>query len=151
MKEKILEIDFIEVFGYAHAWQITKNKIKEKEIDHCGIKIIDGNIYFLNKFEKEWERKSSMTLLSGREKRDLENFVCYVNEYCNKQRWRAEKGDVYYFVNYNCEIFEANEWLYPSDNLRYELGNYFETREEAKKISEKLRGFWKTIKEEEEK
>lgn len=151
MKEKILEVDFIEVFGYAYAWQISKNKIKEKEIDHCGIKIIDGNIYFLNKFKKEWERKSSMTLLSGREKRDLENFVCYVNEYCNKQKWRAEKGDVYYFVNYNCEIFEVNEWLYPSDNLRYELGNYFETREEAKKISEKLRGFWETIKEEEEK
>ena len=86
MKEKILEVDFIEVFGYAYAWQISKNKIKEKEIDHCGIKIIDGNIYFLNKFEKEWERKSSMNLLSDREKRDLENFVCYVNEYCNKQR-----------------------------------------------------------------
>lgn len=57
MKEKILVIDFQEVFGYVHAWQISKNKIKEKKIDHCGIKIINDNIYFLNKFEKNGKEK----------------------------------------------------------------------------------------------
>ena len=151
MKEKILEIDFIEVFGYAYAWQISKNKIKEKEIDHCGIKIIDGNIYFLNKFEKEWERKSSMTLLSGREKRDLENFVCYVNEYCNKQRWRAENNKIYYYINEIEEIYTAKEIFHPLDDSRYETGNYFKTEKEAEEVLEKLKKFWKTIREEMEK
>lgn len=151
MKEKILEIDFIEVFRYAYAWQISKNKIKEKEIDHCGIKIIDGNIYFLNKFKKEWERKSHMALLSGREKRDLENFVCYVNEYCNKQRWRAENNKIYYYINEIEEIYTAKEIFHPLDDSRYETGNYFKTEKEAEEVLEKLKEFWKTIREEMEK
>ena len=152
MKEKILEVDFIEVFGYAYAWQITKNKIKEKEIDHCGIKIIDGNIYFLNKFEKEWERKSPMTLLIGREKRDLENFVCYVNEYCNKQRWRAEEREEYYYIEEDeLSIEKTQELSYACDDRNYDKGNYFKTQKEAEKVLEKLEEFWKTIREEEEK
>ena len=151
MKEKILVIDFQEVFGYAHAWQISKNKIKEKEIDHCGIKIIDGNIYFLNKFEKEWERKSSMTLLSEAEKRRLEDFVNYVNEYCNKQRWRAENNKIYYYINEIEEIYTAKEIFHPLDDSRYETGNYFKTEKEAEEVLEKLKKFWKTIREEMEK
>lgn len=152
MKEKILEIDFIEVFGYAYAWQITKNKIKEKEIDHCGIKIIDGNIYFLNKFEKEWKRKSPMTLLSGREKRDLENFVCYVNEYCNKQRWRAEEREEYYYIEEDeLSIEKTQELSYACDNRNYDKGNYFKTQKEAEEVLEKLEEFWKVIREEMEK
>ena len=152
MKEKILEIDFIEIFGYAYAWQITKNKIKEKEIDHCGIKIIDGNIYFLNKFEKEWERKNPMTLLSGREKRDLENFICYVNEYCNKQRWRAEEREEYYYIEEDdLTIEKTQELFYTCDDNNYNKGNYFKTQKEAEEILEKLEEFWKVIREEEEK
>lgn len=152
MKGKILVIDFIEVFGYAYAWQITKNKIKEKEIDHCGIKIIDGNIYFLNKFEKEWERKSSMSLLSNREKRDLENFVCYVNEYCNKQRWRAEEREEYYYIEEDdLTIEKTQELSYACDDRNYDKGNYFKTQKEAEEVLEKLEEFWKTIREEMEK
>jgi hypothetical protein len=150
MKEKILVIDFIEVFGYAYAWQISKNKIKE--IDHCGIKIIDGNIYFLNKFEKEWKRKSPMTLLSGREKRDLENFVCYVNEYCNKQRWRAEEREEYYYIEEDeLSIEKTQELSYACDDRNYDKGNYFKTQKEAEEVLEKLEEFWKVIREEMEK
>ena len=152
MKEKILVIDFQEVFGYAHAWKISKNKIKEEEIGHCGIKIIDGNIYFLNKFEKEWERKNSMSLLSDREKRDLENFVCYVNEYCNKQRWRAEEREEYYYIEEDELSIEKTQGLsYACDDNNYDKGNYFKTQKEAEEVLEKLEEFWKVIREEMEK
>ena len=57
MKEKILVIDFIEVFGYAYAWQISKNNIKEKEINYNGVKIVNNEIFFWNKFEKIGKRK----------------------------------------------------------------------------------------------
>lgn len=152
MKEKILEIDFIEVFGYAYVWQITKNKIKEKEIDHCGIKIIDGNIYFLNKFEKEWERKSPMTLLSSLEKRDLESFVIYINERYNKQRWRAEEREEYYYIEEDeLSIEKTQELSYACDDRNYNKGNYFKTQKEAEEVLKKLEEFWKVIREEMEK
>lgn len=152
MKEKILEIEFQEVFGYAHAWQITKNKIKEKEIDHCGIKIINGNIYFLNKFEKEWERKSPMTLLSSLEKRNLADFVNYVNEYWNKQRWRAEEREEYYYIEEDdLTIEKTQELFYAYDDRNYDKGNYFKTQKEAEEVLEKLEEFWKTIREKVEK
>lgn len=152
MKEKILVIDFQEVFGYAHAWQISKNKIKEKEINHNGVKIVNNEIFFWNKFEKNWERKSPMTLLSDREKRDLENFVCYVNEYCNKQRWRAEEREEYYYIEEDeLSIEKTQELFYTCDDNNYNKGNYFKTQKEAEEVLEKLEEFWKTIREEEEK
>lgn len=152
MKEKILVIDFIEVFGYAHAWQISKNKIKEKKIAHNGVKIVNNEIFFWNKFEKNWEKKSFMSLLSGREKRDLENFVCYVNEYCNKQRWRAEEREEYYYIEEDDSTIEkTQELFYTCDDNNYNKGNYFKTQKEAEEVLEKLEEFWKIIREEKEK
>ena len=151
MKEKILVIDFIEVFGYAHAWQISKNKIKEKEINYNGVKIVNNEIFFWNKFEKNWEKKNFMRLLSDREKRDLEDFVNYVNEYCNKQRWRAENNKNYYYINEIGEIYTAKERFHPLDDSRYEIGNYFKTQKKAEEVLEKLEEFWETIRKEMEK
>ena len=151
MKENILEIEFQEVFCCFCAWQITKNKIKDEEINHCGVKIISNNIYFFNKHEKVWERKNSMTLLSLSDKRKVENFVNYVNEYCNKQRWRAENNKTYYYINEIEEIYTAKEIFHPLDDSRYEVGNYFKTEKEAEEVLEKLKEFWKTIREEMEK
>lgn len=152
MKEKILEVDFIEVFGYAYAWQISKNKIKESEINYNGIKIVENKIYFWNKFEKIWERKSSMTLLSSLEKRNLADFVNYVNEYCNKQRWRAEEREEYYYIEEDdLTIEKTQELFYTCDDNNYNKGNYFRTQKEAEEVLEKLEEFWKVIREEMEK
>lgn len=152
MKENILEIEFQEVFCCFCAWQITKNKIKDEEINHCGVKIISNNIYFLNKHEKVWERKNSMTLLSLSDKRKLENFVNYVNEYCNKQRWRAEEKEEYYYIDEELQVVEQTKELsYACDDRTYNKGNYFKTQEEAEKVLAKLKEFWKAIREEMEK
>ena len=152
MKEKILEVDFIEVFGYAYAWQISKNKIKEKEINYNGVKIVNNDVFFWNKFEKNWEKKNFMRLLSTLEKRRLEDFVNYVNEYCNKQRWRAEEREEYYYIEEDeLTIEKTQELSYTCDDNNYEKGNYFKTQKEAKEVLEKLEEFWKTIREEMEK
>lgn len=93
-----------------------------------------------------------MTLLSGREKRDLENFVCYVNEYCNKQRWRAEEREEYYYIEEDeSSIEKTQELFYACDDKNYDKGNYFKTQKEAEEVLEKLEEFWKTIREEMEK
>lgn len=152
MKENILEIEFQKVFGYIYAWQITKNKIKESEISYNGAKIVENKIWLWNKFEKVWERKSSMTLLSESEKRRLEDFVNYVNKYCNKQRWRAEEREEYYYIEEDkLTIEKTQELYYTCDDNNYDKGNYFKTQKEAEEVLEKLEEFWKTIREEEEK
>lgn len=152
MKEKILVIDFQEVFGYAYAWQISKNKIKEKEINYNGIKIVNNEIFFWNKFEKNWEKKSFMRLLSDLEKRRLEDFVNYVNEHFNKQRWRAEEREEYYYIEEDeLSIEKTQELFYACDDRNYDKGNYFKTQKEAEIVLEKLEEFWETIREEMEK
>lgn len=152
MKEKILEVDFIEVFGYAYAWQISKNNIKEKEINYNGVKIINNEIFFWNKFEKNWEKKNFMRLLSDLEKRKLEDFVNYINEHFNKQRWRAEEREEYYYIEEDeLTIEKTQELSYTCDDNNYEKGNYFKTQKEAKIVLEKLEKFWKTVREEMEK
>ena len=150
-------MDFIAeiILGYMDellAAEISKNKIKESEINYNGIKMVENKIYFWNKFEKIWERKSSMTLLSSLEKRNLADFVNYVNEYCNKQRWRAEEREEYYYIEEDdLTIEKTQELSYACDDRNYDKGNYFKTQKEAEEVLEKLEEFWKAIREEMEK
>ena len=54
-------------------------------------------------------------------------------------RWRAEDGELYYYVNMygNVEPFtERKEW---SDDKSYNSGNYFRTKEEAEAAAVKWR------------
>ena len=46
-------------------------------------------------------------------------------------RWRAEMGCVYWFVDDDGETETDYDTRHVSDELRYRIGNYFRTREEA--------------------
>ena len=68
-----------------------------------------------------------------------------------KERWRANIGEVYYYLTMNNDVFVEQTW---EENYRnftnlfanehYQMGNYFRTREEAEamrvKIKELLKG-----------
>ena len=55
------------------------------------------------------------------------------------ERCRLFNGQLYYFSNSNGSInFDMDNYI-KTDNERYELGNYFQTREEAEKAVEKRR------------
>ena len=49
------------------------------------------------------------------------------------KRWRAENGGEYWFLNTLSEIICSEEDNQNSDNFRYASGNYFKTKEEAKR------------------
>ena len=55
------------------------------------------------------------------------------------KRWRAEKDDDYYFIRAEGIVCFDRENEAIMDNSRYELGNYFETREEAEFEVERLK------------
>ena len=71
----------------------------------------------------------------------LKEKVKAINEkYGIKKRWRAEKGEKYYYSTDSTFYFEH---CYESgdsiDNKRYEIGNYFETEEEVDKYTEYIK------------
>ena len=50
----------------------------------------------------------------------------------NKQKRRASKGDSYYFVNDIGEVCRMLDFMGRNENLKYNIGNYFSSEEEAK-------------------
>ena len=64
-------------------------------------------------------------------------------------RWRAEIGQAYYHVHDNgilplrlC-VRQATDVGYPHDAVRFKSGNYFQTKEEAEAMAEKVRALFK--------
>lgn len=59
------------------------------------------------------------------------------------KRWRAEVGETYWFVNNNGVCFGVCDIREKYDNDRYDVGNYFRTREEAEEIAVKFKAMLK--------
>lgn len=55
------------------------------------------------------------------------------------KRWRAKKGEQYWYLNYVCECFEANDDRCFYDDNCYNIGNYFRTKEEAEEMAVKFK------------
>lgn len=55
------------------------------------------------------------------------------------KRWRAENLCTYWLVALDASAQEARDTYGECDNQRYEIGNYFRTREEAEKVAEKFK------------
>ena len=49
----------------------------------------------------------------------------------HEKRWRAERFGEYYLINSRTEILKVNEHYCEDDDLLYNIGNYFKTRDEA--------------------
>ena len=71
------------------------------------------------------------------------------------KRWRAAKGKLYYFVNFNTKdwfCYNENKDDYDYiDNGFYNSGNYFQTEVEAQSIVQKLNTYFKQLIQEEHK
>ena len=80
--------------------------------------------------------------------KQIKEFVDYVNEkYGIPKRWRAEDFKNYYYINNASDICDSTEEKCDIDNERYELGNYFQTEEQAQKIinSKEWQDFWAKV------
>ncbi len=56
-----------------------------------------------------------------------------------KKRWRAERGEEYYYINFQLKILFDEEDFAEIDEERYDVGNYFETKEEAQEYAEYMK------------
>lgn len=77
-----------------------------------------------------------------------ETIINEINEkYGIPKRWRAEDFKNYYYINNASDICDSTEEKCDIDNERYELGNYFQTEEQAQKIinSKEWQDFWAKV------
>ena len=56
-----------------------------------------------------------------------------------KKRWRAEVNETYYFIDEELECAKATETLHRLDDKMYKYRNYFQTREQAEKVVERIK------------
>ena len=92
----------------------------------------------MNEIEKLKEKQEKL-------ERDLEELGIQLNELEEKKitksgkRWRCVKDRFYWYIEGDCEVYGEYETDDDYDNARYETGNYFRTKEEAKKTVEKIK------------
>lgn len=70
---------------------------------------------------------------------EIEKKINELARQTSEVRWRAEKGDSYYYMLSTGKTNEYKDVDCVLDNDRYNLGNYFRTREEAEKTIEKIK------------
>lgn len=147
-KEKVLEIEITKINNDWSA--ITVKKIK-KDFENNDffewINIGDNYLYdrkiFINRIYPHIP-----FLIRNEIIEQLEDVVNAVNEkYGTVKRWRAEKGGIYWFIDIDFSGKVRDLWDQRSsdENTRYNLGNYFKTKEIAQKVKEELDKFWEKV------
>ncbi|KYL05222.1 hypothetical protein [Fusobacterium necrophorum] len=154
-KEKVLEIEFIPVWD-KWAWRITKNElfnlhdeVQEYENKPLQLKLKKGYencIFMYNNVTDKYEEIPNCILLYEHEKGRLKKLVKRINEkYGKPKHWRAKYGERYYYTDYCAYVQFATEHNTTTDNRLYELGNYFQTREQAEKALEKVKKAYQEV------
>lgn len=167
-KEKVLEIEITKIndtYSLAKVTKMNRKVIEEKKKYYFGY----ANSSNLETNSILYEAPSFKTYISGtipcfdlhlNSENDcftiknilvesLEKFLVDFNEkYGIPKRWRAKPQKKYYFVYSNGFVDERMECYDDIDNQRYNLGNYFQTQEEAQKIidSKEWQEFWEKVK-----
>jgi hypothetical protein len=143
MNRKVIEEKKEYEFGYANSSSLKMNNIVRLEpnfYSYISDAILCSDLY-LNSENDCFTIKNNLV-------ESLEIFLQEFNEkYGIIKRWRAEKEKEYFFVTGTSEITTDEEYYNEADDARYELGNYFKTKEEAQKIidSKEWQEFWAKV------
>lgn len=160
-KEKVLEIEIKKINDKYSVFYPTKLNIKE--LEKVGYTVTEFDV--LDEVIKPainfyFSKKNDFTILLNDtslnvpfiiENIYVEELKKIVDEYNKKygtpKKWRAEEGENYYSIAGVDVIKIDSENLVELDNRRYELGNYFQTQEEAQKIinSKEWQDFWTKV------
>ncbi|WP_340222124.1 hypothetical protein LDK25_03155 [Fusobacterium nucleatum] len=147
-KENVLEIEITKINNDWSA--ITIKKIKKdfgnndlfEWINIGGNYLYDGKI-FINRIYPHIP-----FLIRNEIIEKLEDVVNAVNQkYGIPKRWRAERGEKYFSVVSTGGVGYFLEYYGKYDNDRYDLGNYFKTKEQAQKVvgSQEWQNFWAKV------
>lgn len=157
-KENVLEIEYQEVFDEVAV------RIKNINNDFFADGFYKEDIEKYNCSREEGEYKSEEHVLflgddiiisdksiycyTQEKIKEIKEFVDFVNEkYGIIKRWRADYNKMFYFIESYGEANCINDIRAESDTSKYELGNYFKTKEEAQKVidSKEWQDFWAKV------
>ena len=154
-KEKVLEIEFKEVWDNNWAWRIIKNEIPFSEFftkvfyNDIGMYSKNKDSLFLEDVSGNYANMiSDNNLIDEKEKIRIEIFVKFINEkYGIPKRWRAAPHEKFFCIYANGEVSTTQDDYGSYKESFYELGNYFQTEEEAQKIinSKEWQDFWAKV------
>lgn len=146
-KEEVLKIESQEVFDSVAFRIVYQNEEVLKIGDFSDYKInvfsIDrigyhDNSLYLKGTNKKYDNEAFV--VSKEQFKEIENKVRLINEkYGIQKKWRAENGEMYFYVNYDLEVNIMVDDYYSGDNSLYKAGNYFKTEEEAELVAIKFR------------
>ena len=96
----------------------------------------------------EYYEKSIPKFIENKYVGDLKRVIDLVNDlYGIPKRWRAEIGKKHFSILSTGGVGSFSEYYDKFDNDRYDLGNYFETKEQAQKVidSKEWQEFWAKV------
>lgn len=141
--EDVLKIEFEKVFdkwGMRIVYQ-DFNVLNRGIFTDSDIKVSSNYIVEYDKINdwlyilgKSSDKDGNIIVITNGEKEIIKEKVKKINEKYNiKKRWRAEEGGKYYSIYHSTlDIDSSYEHNNELDNTRYEIGNYFKTKELAK-------------------
>ena len=143
MNRKVIEEKNEYKFGYANSSNLETNSELHKNPNFCTYisdTILCSDLY-LNGENDCFTIKNNLV-------ESLELFLQEFNKkYGIPKRWRAEYERQYLTILSNGKIEKIRDYGNIDDNLRYSLGNYFKTREEAQRVidNKEWQEFWKKV------
>ena len=147
-KENVLEIEIIKINDDWSAITVKKIKKDFENNDFFEWLTIGGNYLYDGKIFVNRCYPSIPFLIRNEIIEHLEEIVNKINKkYGVPKRWRAEGGERYFLVSMNGLIEFKIEVDDDCCKLRYDLGNYFKTKEEAQKVidSKEWQDLWAKV------
>lgn len=169
MKEPVLEIEIVKINEEYSSWYISKlTKEAFKTAGVCEFTDGEDNRYFFNIGERtEFEasfvnsflyyclklninsRNKVPKIIENKSILYLQKVVYFINnKFGIEKSWKAKNGETYYSLSSEGIAEEHVDFGFYLDRARYELGNYFRTKEETKQLAEskEWKDFWNKVK-----
>ena len=150
-KENILEFEIIKTNDFGIIGMLKQNtKILKRNTDTEYSRSYNFPSWdFINKKLYTYGNEKYDNLIFTVPREDIALFLdkinCINEKYGIPKRWREEKGEEYYFLDGKCEIWNTNEIKKKIDDVFFDQGNYFKTKEEAEKVKIEVDNFWAKV------
>lgn len=152
-KEKVLEFEIIKTNNFGIIGMLKQNtNILKRNMDTEYSRSYNFPSWdFINKKLYTYGNEKYDNLIFTVPKEDIDLFLdkinCINKKYGIPKRWRAEEGGIYWFIDtdFSGKVRDLWDQRSADENVRYNLGNYFKTKEEAQKVKEELDKFWAKV------
>lgn len=143
MNSKVIEEKKEYNFGYANSSNLIMNSIIYKNPNFY-TSISDT----IECFDLYLNNKNDCFTIKNELVESLQLFLEKFNEkYGIPKRWRAKRGEKHFSILSTGGVGSFSEYYDKFDNDRYDLGNYFKTKEQAQKVvgSQEWQNFWAKV------